>query len=65
MYDLNSDDAENLALKPEHAKLRKEMISRLGAALERDPRWLGYWAGFRVDNFFVLPKTSGDMQLEP
>jgi arylsulfatase A-like enzyme len=65
LYDLNSDDAENLAQKPEHAQLRKEMVDKLGAALQRDPRWLGYWAGFRVDKFFELPKTSGDMQLEP
>jgi arylsulfatase A-like enzyme len=63
LYDLNSVDAENLALKPEHARLRKEMIDRLGAALQKDPRWLGYWSGFRIDNFFELPTMSGDMQL--
>jgi arylsulfatase A-like enzyme len=65
LYDMNSDDAENLAQKREYSQIRKEMIEKLGAALQRDPRWLGYWAGFRVDNFFELPKATGDMQLEP
>jgi arylsulfatase A-like enzyme len=63
LYDLNSVDAENLAQAPEHAMLRKQMIDRLGAALQSDPRWLGYWASFRIDNFFELPNLSGDMQL--
>jgi arylsulfatase A-like enzyme len=63
LYDLNAVEAENLALKPEHAKLRQEMIVRLGALLQKDPRWLGYWAGFRVDHFSDLPGVSGDMQL--
>ena len=62
LYDLNSDDAENLALNPEYAQLRKEMISRLGTALKKDSRWIGYWDSFRVDNFFELPKFSGDTQ---
>jgi arylsulfatase A-like enzyme len=63
LYDLNSVDAENLAQAPEHATLRKQMIDRLGAALQSDPRWQGYWASFRVDNFFDLPNSRGDMQL--
>ena len=63
LYDLNSVDAENLAQKPEHAALRKQMIDRLGSALQRDPRWTGYWAEFRIAKYFDLPKTQGDMQL--
>lgn len=63
LYDLNSPDAENIAQRPEHVRLRKDMIDRLGAALQKDPRWLGYWASFRVDQFFELPRISGDMQL--
>jgi hypothetical protein len=39
------------------------MIGRLGAVLERDPRWLGYWSSFRIDTYFDLPQPKGDMQL--
>ena len=64
LYDLKAIDAENLALKPEHKKLRTEMIQRLGVVLESDPRWIGYWHSFRVDHFFDLPKPkSGDPQM--
>lgn len=63
LYDLNVVEAENLALRPEYAKLRREMIDRLGAILEKDPRWLGYWSQFRVSHFADLPAVSGDMQL--
>ncbi len=63
LYDLNAVEAENLAFAPEHAGLRKEMIERLGAVLQRDPRWAGYWASFRIDHFSELPRVSGDMQL--
>ena len=36
---------------PEHAKVRKELIQSLGAALQADPRWAGYWAEFRIARF--------------
>jgi len=60
---LKQADGANLALRPEHAKTRKEMIARLGGTLQKDPRWLGFWASFRVDHSSELPKVSGDMQL--
>lgn len=63
LYDLSSDDAENLASKPEFAKLRSEMIGRLGAFLSRDPRWIGYLHSFRIDHYFDLPKPAGDIQM--
>jgi hypothetical protein len=63
LYDLNAVEAENLAQKPEYAALRKEMIGRLGSALQQDPRWTGYWSEFRIAKFFDLPKSKGDMQL--
>jgi len=64
LYDLTTIDAENLALRPEHKQLRMEMIQRLGAVLESDPRWIGYWHSFRVDHFFDLPKPKpGDPQM--
>lgn len=63
LYDLNAVEARNLAGEPAHRDLRREMIGRLGSVLQRDPRWLGYWASFRVDRFSELPRVQGDMQL--
>ncbi len=64
LYDLNSGDAENLAGKPEHQKLHTEMVRRLGAFVEADPRFIGYWHSFRVDHYFDLPKAgAGDYQM--
>ncbi|MBI4877459.1 MAG: sulfatase-like hydrolase/transferase [Acidobacteria bacterium] len=64
LYDLCSTDPENLARKPEHAKTRKEMIQRMGAFLERDPRWIGYWHSFRIDHYDDLPRSeAGDVQM--
>ena len=59
LYDLKSEDAENLAGKPEHKKLHTEMVRRLGAFVEADPRFIGYWHSFRVDHYHDLPKTGG------
>ena len=64
LYDLASPDAQNLARSPEYAKLHREMIERLGAFLENDPRWIGYWHSFRVDHYSDLPKQKpGDYQM--
>jgi arylsulfatase A-like enzyme len=63
LYDLNSIDAENLIDRPEYASVRDEMTRLLGEELQRDPRWIGYWAEFRVARYNFLPKTNGDMQL--
>lgn len=63
LYDLTSDDAMNLIDDTKYAAVREEMIRRLGAALQSDPRWTGYWAEFRVARYASLPKTQGDMQM--
>jgi hypothetical protein len=62
-YDLDSEDAVNLISMADHKTIRNDMIRKLGDALQSDPRWVGYWAEFRVARYSVLPKTSGDMQL--
>lgn len=60
LYDLDSTDAENLR----DAALHREMIRRMGAFLENDPRWIGYWHSFRVDHYAELPKhKAGDYQM--
>lgn len=63
LFDLDSDDAVNLIQNPAYAKIRTELIHRLGAALESDPRWIGYWSEFRIARFRDLPQAVGDMQL--
>ena len=63
LFDLDSEDAVNLIDSPTHSAVRKELILRLGAALQSDPRWAGYWAEFRIARFSDLPQTQGDMQL--
>jgi arylsulfatase A-like enzyme len=63
LYDLDSEDAVNLIDSPEHSRVRDELIRRLGTALERDPRWIGFWSEFRIARFSSLPKEAGDMQL--
>jgi arylsulfatase A-like enzyme len=63
LYDLDAEDAVNLISNPDHKTVRDSMIRRLGDALQSDPRWVGYWAEFRVARYSLLPKTSGDMQL--
>jgi arylsulfatase A-like enzyme len=63
LYDMQSDDAVNLIDNPKYSHLREEMIKALGEELQRDPRWIGYWAEFRVARYNSLPRTNGDMQL--
>ncbi len=63
LFDLDSEDAVNLIHSPALAEVRLEMIRALGAALQSDPRWLGYWAEFRIARFASLPAERGDMQL--
>jgi arylsulfatase A-like enzyme len=63
LYDLDAEDALNLISDLQYAQVRKSMIRELGAALASDPRWIGYWAQFRIARFGDLPRTEGDMQL--
>jgi arylsulfatase A-like enzyme len=63
LYDLDSVDAVNLIDSSGHAQIRKELINLLGEALQADPRWVGFWAEFRIARFNELPKVAGDMQL--
>jgi len=63
LFDLDSEDAVNLIDSPALAHVRLEMIRALGAALQSDPRWIGYWAEFRIARFASLPQEQGDLQL--
>jgi arylsulfatase A-like enzyme len=63
IYDLDSNDAVNLIDHSDYAQIRKELINRLGDALQSDPRWVGFWAEFRIARYKELPKEAGDMQL--
>ena len=63
LYNLNAVDAENLVANPEYAAEHKQMVARLGAFLEKDPRWIGYWHSLRIDHYFDLPRPTGDPQM--
>jgi arylsulfatase A-like enzyme len=63
LYDLDSEDAVNLIDNEDLKSTREELIRKLGAALQADPRWVGFWAEFRIARFNSLPKEAGDMQL--
>ena len=63
LYDLNSADAGNLAAKASFKKVHSEMTARLGAFLEKDPRWRGYYSSFSVDHYWDLPRPKGDVQM--
>jgi hypothetical protein len=63
LYDMDSEDAVNLINDPAYKDIREDMIRKLGDALQHDPRWIGYWAEFRIARYASLPKTTGDMQL--
>jgi arylsulfatase A-like enzyme len=64
LYDLNSPDARNLARSPGHRNKYIEMVRYMGAFLEKDPRWRGYWHTFRLDRYHELPRMdAGDVQM--
>jgi len=56
LYDLAAVDAENQASA--NRKVHGEMARKLGAFLEKDPRWIGYWHSFRIDRYDELPKVG-------
>ncbi len=63
LYDLDAQPAANLAREASMADVRLEMIRRLGAFLEADPRWNCYWHTFRMDNYELLDVEGGDFQM--
>jgi hypothetical protein len=60
---VSAADAENLAAKTAFAKTKSEMVARLGAFLQKDARWRGYYSNFSVDHYWDLPRPKGDVQM--
>jgi hypothetical protein len=61
---LESDNQVNLFYKPEGESIRTELIAQVAKIFSSDPRWLGYWASFRLHNMELLPKADhDDMQM--
>jgi arylsulfatase A-like enzyme len=58
LYDLNDPDPQNLASRPEHAAVRSEMARRMAALIRTDPRWSCYNAGFQMDHYTDLKRTT-------
>ncbi len=63
LYDLDDPSYRNLAGADEYAEVKVEMIRRLGAFLEADPRWTCYWHTFRLDKYEHLDMAQGDFQM--
>ncbi|MCD6360303.1 MAG: sulfatase-like hydrolase/transferase, partial [Armatimonadetes bacterium] len=63
LYDVDNRSYANMSDDPDCAGVRAEMIRRLGAFLEADPRWACYWHTFRLDRYEYLDVGSGDFQM--
>ncbi len=63
LYDLDDRDYRNLARDESAAEVRVEMIRRLAAFLEADPRWNCWWHCFRLDHYRRLGIGEGDFQM--
>ena len=63
LYDLDDTSYRDLATDRGHAEEKAEMIRRLGAFLEADPRWTCYWHTFRLDKYEHLDVSGGDFQM--
>jgi hypothetical protein len=64
LYNLNDPEAQNLARSEAHRDQYIEMVRYMGAFLEKDPRWRGYWHTFRLDRYNELPRMdAADVQM--
>jgi hypothetical protein len=63
LYDLDARPMRNLAGDEAMADLTGEMIQRLAAFLQADPRWSCYWHTFRLDKYELLELEGGDFQM--
>jgi arylsulfatase A-like enzyme len=63
LYDLDARPMRNLAGDEAMADLNDEMIQRMGAFLQADPRWSCYWHTFRLDKYELLELEGGDFQM--
>lgn len=63
LYDMDDRTYRDLADDPAVADIKRELIQRLGAFLESDPRWTCYWHTFRLDKFEQLGRPGGDFQM--
>ena len=63
LYDLDDRGYRNLARDDAAQELRVEMIRRLGALLQADPRWNCWWHCFRLDHYRHLDLAGGDFQM--
>ncbi len=63
LYDLDDGSHRSLAADDGFADVKAEMIRRLAAILEDDPRWVCYWHTFRLDKYAYLEVGEGDFQM--
>ena len=63
LYDLDDPHYRNLAAEPAYSRPKAEMIKRLAAFVEADPRWTCYWHTLRLDKYEDLEAVGGDFQM--
>ncbi|MFO8078948.1 MAG: sulfatase-like hydrolase/transferase [Armatimonadota bacterium] len=63
LYDLDARPMRNMAGDEAMVDVKREMIRRLGAFLQADPRWNCYWHTFRLDHYELLELDGGDFQM--
>lgn len=63
LYNLDDLSYRDLSTDAAFSDVKAEMIRRLGAILESDPRWTCYWHTFRLDKYELLDVPQGDFQM--
>ncbi len=63
LYDLADLTYRDLAKEEQYAPVKAEMIRRLGAILQADPRWTCYWHTLRLAKYDELDVGGGDFQM--
>lgn len=64
LYDLDQDEQVNLFYTKESEQVRQDVIEYGAKIFSSDPRWMGYWASYRLHNMEQLPvQNSVDMQM--
>lgn len=58
LYDMNDPDPQNLAHRPEHQRVRVEMMRLMGDRIRRDPRFACYGAGFQMQYYAELNRAG-------
>jgi len=63
LYDLDDLTYRDLSQDAAYTEVKAQMIRRLAAILESDPRWTCYWHTMRLGKYDELDVAGGDFQM--